>query len=66
MTRRKTEIVIRSVRYPRFGHSRCDQCGRMRLLFYVTPKVPGRAVCAQCIEAVIDVCLSIGSRNRHF
>ena len=50
MTRRIAEVVIKGVRYPRFGHGRCDECARSRLLFYATPKLRGPALCARCIE----------------
>jgi len=50
VTRRITHVVIRGVRYPRFGHARCASCSRSKLLFYETPDKPGRALCAKCLE----------------
>lgn len=47
---RITRAVVEGTRYARFGCPRCDRCARFRLLYYVTPDVPGRAWCRPCIN----------------
>ena len=51
MTKRRTEILVDGVRYPRFGWGRCWRCDCYRLLYYVNPQQADVAQCRPCLEA---------------
>lgn len=49
MAERTTSVTLNGRTYPRFAYSRCEPCGRLRVLFYYPRTAEG--LCPRCIVA---------------